>query len=459
VKDLGVAIRKARLAVGKTLQEVAVDAGVSTSYVGRVERGSLPTPPSETAIGGMCTALGLDPSPFLEIRKNFYRTGRARPLPTGNAVEVALNDIAALGEQAFLAAKEQSRIGNIDGAMQLAEIALSHLERTRKYGQVARVAHLLASLNLDKVHRFGSTWDAMELRIRALGYYEVAVSAFRRLALPTPNDRTKLIDTIAQSARQFQVLAEDTDESYLPLSLADFEQWAELVAIASLSTSRISLPRDLGQKLRNSLIANASGERRSDAQVLSGLMASQLSKNYADALYLVAEQRNKELLEELRELTPSAENLNLIAMITINLGGVLIDHIRMTSIEYPEEPFTLIEGLAIELRNSMVSSGTIDRSKLSGALQRCHEKLGSWRSSNEEVEQAVWHLHVAKRLAPDDPFKNTSYIHSLISDLKSKWPGIAKVWTWLDRNVSDDEFRSLTYSMEPPKRMPNRHSS
>ncbi len=459
MNELGEAIRKARLAVGKTLQEVAADAGVSTSYVGRVERGSLPTPPSETAISGMCTAVCLDPSPFLEIRKNFYRSGRARPLPTGNAVEVALNDIAALGEQAFLAAKEQSRIGNIDGATQLGEIALSHLDNSRKHGSVARVAHLLATLRLDKLYRFASTTNPTEDRIRALGYYEVAVSAFYRLARPTRDDRQKLIDTIAQSARQFEALSDETTESNLPLSLTDFEQWAEISALASMWIARSNLLEDLPKKLLDLVIASPSGEKRSDAQVLSGLMASHLSKHYADALYSVAEQRNNELLQELRELAPSAENLTEMAMITINLGGVLIDHIRMTPKRYPVEPFTLIEDLAIELRTFMVSSGTIDRSKLSGALQRCHEKLGSWRSSDEEVEQAVWHLHVANRLAADDPLKSTTYLHSLISDLKSRWPGVAKMWTWLDRNVSDDKFGSLTYSMEPPEGMPNRHSS
>lgn len=456
MQEFGEAIRKARLSIGKTLQEVAREAGVSTSYVGRVERGSLPTPPSEAAIRAMCTALDIEPSPFLEMRKSFYSSGQSRPLTAGNAVEVALNDIAGLGEQAFRAAEEHSRNGDIDGAMQLAEIALMLLERGRRHASVARVSHLLASLNLDKFHRPGTAIDATSHRIKALEYYEVAVSAFRRCAMPTISDRQKLIDTVAQAARQFEVLSYSTSENYLPISLADIDQWPEIVSLAQEATDRSKLKGDLAKKLADSKSAQPSIETQTDAQILSGIIVSQMCHQYAEALYSIAKKRNMELLEELSGLKFSLDTLIMMAMITINLAGVMIDHVRMSSVRIPEEPFTLMTEMALQLRNHIVTAVSIDRSKLLEQLQRCHQNLGSWRSANEEVGVAIWHLHIAKRLAAEDPLRKTNFLDELIWNLKrGREAAFEKIWDWLERNVSDDEFRTLTYSMEPPKNMPS----
>ncbi|MBV6489934.1 MAG: hypothetical protein CNCCGFBP_00309 [Fimbriimonadaceae bacterium] len=458
VNEFGEAIRQARLALGKTLQEVAAKAGVSTSYVGRVERGSLPTPPSDAAIVAMCSALSLDPSPFLEMRKSFYRTGRSRPLRPGNVVEVALNDIAALGEQAFRAAEEQAKNGNIDGALQLAEIALSHLESSRRHGSVARVGHLLASLHLDRLHRDREAVDPTEQRIRALSYYEVAVGAFRRIAKPTADDRQKLYDTIAQSARQFEALSDITDHSHLPLTLTDFDKWPEIVSLTVAATDRIKLVQGLAESIATWGSETLPGESRSDAQILSGLMASHLARCYADELYTVAENRNRELLEDLRKLTPSVESLVMAAMVTTNLAGALIDHTRMTSKPISMEPFKIVEELAMQLKTFMATAVSSDRGQLTRRLQKCHQELGSWHAAESEVKEAVWHLYVALKLDPGDSLGKAMYINDLLSSLTRNRPELIKtMWSWLEQNVSEEEFNSLTYSIAPPEGMPNEH--
>jgi len=403
----------------------------------------------------MCSVLSLDPSPFLEMRKSFYRAGRPRPLAAGNVVEVALNDVAALGEQAFRAAEEQAKTGNIDGALQLAEIALSHLESSRRHGSVARAGHLLASLCLDKLHRHGDAVDATEQRIKALQYYELAVSAFRRVAKPTADDRQKLNDTIAQAARQFEALSDITDESHLPLTMPDFDQWPEIVALASAPANRFKFVQSFAESVRNMSSADLPSESRSETQILSGLMASHLARHYANELYTVAARRNRELLVDLRNQTPSVENLVMAAMVTTNLAGVLIDHNRMTSKTISLEPFRIVEELAIQLKTFMASAVSADRSQLIRRLQKCHQELGGWYAAKDDVREAVWHLHVAQRLDPDDLLKKAAYITELVTSLaRNRTEVVKKMWTWLERNVSDEEFRTFTYPMVPPDDMP-----
>jgi len=62
---------------------------------------------------------------------------------------------------------------------------------------------------------------------------------------------------------------------------------------------------------------------------------------------------------------------------------------------------------------------------------------------------------VAQRLDPDDLLKKAAYITELVTSLaRNRTEVVKKMWTWLERNVSDEEFRTFTYPMVPPDDMP-----
>lgn len=73
---IGRILRRVRLGQGRTLQEVAETAGVSTGHLSEVERGR--KEPSSEVLAAICRALGLELSDLLGAALRELATGRPR---------------------------------------------------------------------------------------------------------------------------------------------------------------------------------------------------------------------------------------------------------------------------------------------------------------------------------------------------------------------------------------------
>lgn len=469
--QLGGAFRRARIASQKTLKEVANLSGVSFGYVGRMERGTLPAPPSELALKRMCAAIGIPPEPLIALRSDWYREGSLEPTVIQSS-DAARDELAGLGEQALRAADLAQRKRNIDAEIELTHTALDLFDRSGRFSEIGMAAYRLGSAHLSR------TWGPLEGPMTgqvladakaSLLNFDRATSAYSRVPELSIGDTQRMHDGLAQAGRLLERISDLNNASIGADPRIEFTEAQSLLDQGNrpLSTSflreqiKAAADRLIELNPNDATLVNVEApvfSRIVDYFTAEGLKIAY--KVYAVALLDAAAEGFEHLVQRLWNQPLSLSDELELSLAMKNYANALRDRADL----HPEDDEAtrnrsrdLFAASAGRLRRLILKAQPFDREPLLSRLQEAHQEIGWLLSApNDTLEESVWHYHVALTLDPADQFDRHRHITSRLSQLRVAHEHVIDSTLLKIRSqLSDEKIQSLEYPLFFNKGVPS----
>lgn len=395
--ELGRPIRECRRAKKMSLEALGEKCELSGSYLARIEKGDLASPPSEAALRKICDVLGLDAVPLIALSRLARPESPARGI--GTMTPRAEAELVRLAERALAVAQEEHGQDEIDSAIAIGEIARELFDKGGMFA--VDLYHTLARLYSDRSNVFNRRKDTLEDHAAALGYLEQVITLIRVDPAPPLRHRRYLAETYALAGEIFSLIAVPFGDRG-QLAEQSLEKWTAILDqdgaaprfLESQNQPQSTEEDDQNQEsaLRR-FLNTAEAVKRNLLSTCCFLVARALDERASQELeLLMAEQSVAPDLVD-RELELAAARLAYIQVWERKCAGDLEKLQTNFSLTFREESIE-------RLRNLERTALSSEQSRVRAMIAAFHDEFAFRLGLGVYMEEATWQYYWASQLDP-----------------------------------------------------------